>query len=157
MDANDPDGDENALVQLTALLVLGVGLVSLFLGYSWFWMVFAVGFAVVVPLVKLATEELVGVADGSTSDARRDSQRDRLGADASESKRDALDELRSRYASGELSDEAFERKVERLLETETLEGARDHVAGGTDARENDDAPAARDSDAARDRDPATER
>lgn len=156
MDVDDPTEDENAFVQLTALLVLGVGLVSLFLGYGWFWMVFAVGFAVVVPLVKLVTEQL-GVADDSTPDARRDPQRDRLDSDAPRAKRDALDELRSRYASGELSDEEFERKVERLLETETLEGARDHVAGGTDARENDDAPATGDRDATRDRDPATER
>lgn len=35
--------------------------------------------------------------------------------------RDALETLRERYAAGELTDAQFERKLERLLETETLE------------------------------------
>ncbi|WP_425498491.1 SHOCT domain-containing protein [Haloprofundus halobius] len=40
---------------------------------------------------------------------------------------DPLVTLRERYARGELSDETFERKLERLLETETYEGARDSL------------------------------
>lgn len=39
----------------------------------------------------------------------------------------ALATLRERYARGELDDEAFERKVETLLETESPESARDRV------------------------------
>ncbi len=42
-----------------------------------------------------------------------------------------LDRLRQRYAVGELSDEQFERKLEQLLATETLEDAEDRL----DARE----------------------
>lgn len=34
---------------------------------------------------------------------------------------DALDRLRARYAEGELSEEAFERRLETLLQTETIE------------------------------------
>ncbi len=41
--------------------------------------------------------------------------------------RDALETLRSRYARGDLTDEQFERKVERLLDTETLENAEDRT------------------------------
>ncbi|MFC4549299.1 SHOCT domain-containing protein, partial [Halorussus sp. GCM10023401] len=41
------------------------------------------------------------------------------------SKRDALETLRRRYAEGELSDEEFERKLENLLKTETLEDVRE--------------------------------
>lgn len=160
--------DENVLVKLSALLVLGVGLTALFLGYGWFWMVFAVGFAVFVPLVKLATDELglAGAGGDPTSnsrserpaDSRSDARPDRLGADASQSKQDALDALRTRYAQGELDEMEFERKVESLLETETLEGAREHVADRRDrdsrGSEADDAdPAATDRDADR----ATER
>lgn len=48
--------------------------------------------------------------------------------DAPESKQNALDTLRDRYARGDLSDEEGERKVERLLETETPESAREHVS-----------------------------
>lgn len=135
--ADEPAGDsddEDPVVQATAIAVLGAGLLALFLGYSWFWMVFALGFAVVVPLVKVATDAL-GETDrtgevgrerrpepaGPRSDSRRESGR------GPTSRRDALDSLRDRYARGELSDEEFERKVERLLETETLEDAREHV------------------------------
>jgi hypothetical protein len=42
-------------------------------------------------------------------------------AEPGEDRGDALGTLRNRYAQGELTDEQFERKVERLLETETLE------------------------------------
>jgi hypothetical protein len=125
---NDPSqyhpAEDDVLVKLTSLLVLGAGLLALFTGQDWFWLVFALGFAVLVPIVKLVTDELGSESDDSgppTTDL------DRGHDDASESKQDALDTLRNRYARGELSEEAFERKVERLLETETLEGARGHV------------------------------
>ncbi|WP_198662150.1 SHOCT domain-containing protein [Halorussus litoreus] len=169
-DPADPS-DESALVKLTALLVLGLGLTTLFLGYGWFWMVFAVGFAVAVPLVKLATDEL-GLAGASTprsegspdsmanrhADSRSDARADHRRADAPRSKQDALDALRTRYAQGELDEMEFERKVEKLLETETLEGARDRVAerrdGDSPRRESATAEAAARE---RDGDPATER
>jgi uncharacterized membrane protein len=44
---------------------------------------------------------------------------------AEERNRDALGTLRSRYARGDLTDEQFERKLEKLLETETLEAVED--------------------------------
>jgi len=37
---------------------------------------------------------------------------------STESEQDPLDVLRDRYARGELSDEEFERKTERLMDTE---------------------------------------
>lgn len=126
------DPDENALVKLTALLVLGVGLTSLFLGYSWFWMVFAVGFAVLVPVVKVVTSELnIGAPDESPARSSREQSLDQLGTDTAESKQDALDTLRTRYATGELSEAEFERKVERLLETETVAQARENITHST--------------------------
>jgi hypothetical protein len=50
---------------------------------------------------------------------------------------DALATLRERYARGDLTDEQFERKVERLLETDTLENAEDRHRRGRD-RERED-------------------
>jgi uncharacterized membrane protein len=97
---------------LASLVVLGVGLTALFLGYDWFWVVFAVGFAVVVPLVGLLLRDESTAADASE---------DRPPASASTD--DPLDTLRRRYAEGDLTDEQFERKLEALLETETLEDA----------------------------------
>ena len=106
------------LVASTPIATLGAGLLALFLGFEWFWIVFVVGFAVLTPLVAVlfgsddeewdATE----AAGATTEDAPADS------------KADALETLRDRYARGELSEAQFERKLERLLGTETLEDAR---------------------------------
>ena len=43
----------------------------------------------------------------------------------SEADETALEQLRRRYAEGELTDEQFERKLERLLETQTIEDVED--------------------------------
>ena len=132
---DDPLEDEdNALVKITSLLVLGAGLVALFMGYGWFWIVFAVGFAVVVPLVKTIVTELnLGTSESreSPTEAARPT-RDGVGTSdrwdsTGTTRRDALETLRERYAQGELSEAEFERKLETLLETETLEDARDIV------------------------------
>jgi len=111
--------DDNTATKVASLLVLGLGLLGLFAGFEWFWLVFVIGFAVVVPLVDTLFGE----------DEAADETPDRSAPDAaSGSKQDALDTLRDRYARGDLSDAEFERKVERLLETETPESAREHVA-----------------------------
>ena len=44
----------------------------------------------------------------------------------------ALHTLRERYAAGEMTDAEFEAKIERLLETETVESARKHVSETTE-------------------------
>ena len=141
---DDPiDGDsENPLVKLTSLVVLGVGLAGLFLGYDWFWVVFVVGFAAVVPIVKLVTQTFeIGETSGErerqrdhrpqsrTADHSRTgtTDRSRNGMADDESKQDALDTLRNRYARGDLTEAEFERKLEALLETETPESARNRV------------------------------
>lgn len=40
---------------------------------------------------------------------------------------DALETLRERYAAGELTDDQFEQKLDRLLETETLEDVQERL------------------------------
>lgn len=105
------------------MLVLGLGFVAMFANVDGFWLVWVLGFAVVVPAVSM----LVGDDEHVESRPQRPPARDRQPADADESVDDALDRLRDRYARGELSDEAFERKLEALLETETPEAARDAV------------------------------
>ena len=120
--------DADDLPGVVAMLTLGGGLAALFAGYGWFWMVFVLGFAVATPLTALLVgddEERerwaeTGRADGT---AERSAPRDR---------EDALDLLRERYARGELDDVEFERKVERLLETESVAEA-EQVLGGDGA------------------------
>jgi hypothetical protein len=142
--AVDSPGDrlrENA-VSVASMLVVGAGLLALFAGVSSFWLIFVLGFVVVVPLVALLFgdekeraewwdswwgeesdwEEWFGTKEdwfGSTSTtAETDTHPESSG-------RDALETLRNRYARGDLTDEQFERKLERLLETDTIENAED--------------------------------
>lgn len=129
------DDEEPPLAQLASLLVLGLGLTALFMGYEWFWVVFVVGFAVVVPIAKLLAEEFgVGEESGRAAERPRSGDADSV---RSESKQDALDALRERYARGDLSDEQFERKVEKLLETETPESAREYTERARAERERE--------------------
>lgn len=53
---------------------------------------------------------------------------------------DALERLRTRYADGELSDAEFERRLETLLETETVADVEQYLAD----RRGTDRPADRD-------------
>ncbi|WP_410766255.1 SHOCT domain-containing protein [Haloferax sp. DFSO60] len=106
--------EESPLEQLVAgvimALVFLVGFGLLALGNPWFWIAFPVGFAGVLP----AAMALVRLYES----------RQREEAEATDETEDALATLRRRYATGELSEEAFEQKVERLLETETVADAR---------------------------------
>ena len=120
---------ENA-TGIASMLVTGLWLGAMFTGQEWWLAALLVGYVVVVPLVAVLfgdeedREEWFDdwTTDSSTdADADADSDRDRT--DSSGDRRDALETLRDRYAAGELTDEQFERKLERLLETETLEDA----------------------------------
>lgn len=102
-----------AVTALTLLVAFGL----LALGEPFFWIAFPVGFGGLMPMA-------VGVAKWYES--RTASERDGIGAGVSETE-GALEELRARYARGELSDEQFEERVERLLETESVYDARNFV------------------------------
>lgn len=124
----------NRATGVASLLVVGVGLTALFLGYGWFWIVFVVGFAVFVPLVSTLFGE-DGTLD-ETDEALDGIDRPLDGERASETvttDEDPLATLRNRYARGELTDEQFERKLETLLETETIEDVEDRTRRRTDA------------------------
>ena len=131
-DATPADSDDR-VVAATALLVLGAGLGSLFgvplLAAVDFWVIFVIGYAVVVPLVSLLRGQRSH--SGRAKRPRRDSETESRHASAERSPGDdvdtALSRLRDRYASGDLSEEQFERKLEALLETETPEDARERI------------------------------
>jgi len=95
----------------TATLVLG--LAALAAGFSWFWMVFIVGWVVATPVAQWLADhyEAEAAADASGSDHENSA---------------ALDELRDRYAQGDIDEAEFERRVERLLETESVDDAESH-------------------------------
>jgi len=120
----EEDDDDHPITELTVFAVLGAGFVALFLGVEWFWMIWVLGFAVVLPAVSVVVDNYLR---GDGSDASSDDEDD------------ALATLRERYANGDLTEAEFERRVERLLETEDRETAtelgvdRDRTAGERDA------------------------
>ena len=114
-------------VQITSLLVTGLWLFGLFTGANWWLPALIVGYVVIVPLAEAlfgedeeSDDDWTEYVDGVT---REDATDERSGDDGG----DALETLRERYARGELTDEQFERKLERLVETETLEDVEDRV------------------------------
>jgi len=125
----------NNATEIAAVVVTGIWMAALFAGVGW-WLGFLLfGYIVVVPLIALLygddddRTDWWGSADGdwwdtdtaSTADSDTDTDTDK---DISHAEA-PLETLRRRYAAGELSDEQFERKVARLLETETLEDVED--------------------------------
>lgn len=113
---------ENA-TEIVSLLVTGIWLAALLSNQDW-WLAFMLfGYVVLVPLTAL----LFGDGD-KVSEWWDEQWTDPVEADEStddELEDDALATLRDRYARGELTDEQFERKLDRLLEVETLEDLED--------------------------------
>lgn len=108
---------------VVATLVTGTWLAAMFTGQDWWLAAMLVGYVVVVPITGI----LFGDED-AVEDRRDGRSRDRRERDATDdSTQDALETLRQRYAQGDLTDEQFERKLERLLDTDSLESAEDRV------------------------------
>ncbi|WP_128476644.1 SHOCT domain-containing protein [Halorussus pelagicus] len=102
---------------LAVLSVLTFGLTSFFAVVGLEFLVpttFVLGFFVVVPLVALLGDALPIV----------ESETDGVEVERESAADGPVDELRKRYARGELTDEEFERQLERLLETEDVEATR---------------------------------
>ncbi|SEH15972.1 Short C-terminal domain-containing protein [Natronorubrum sediminis] len=130
------------ITEITSMVVtaLWLGLMFAGVGGNLWLVVLLVGYVAVVPLVALLFGDEADKAewwDGWWGSESRD-EREREESDSSDApeaadrhtalettpkqdNREALETLRTRYAAGELTDEQFERKLERLLETETLE------------------------------------
>jgi len=126
---------ENAS-SIVSLLVTGIWLGALFTGQEWWLPFMLVGYVAIVPLVSiLFDEEETENAEGESGEQWEQSanRQTEYGTEETsdrgteQSSKDALQTLRDRYARGELTDEQFERKLERLLETETIEDAEDRL------------------------------
>ncbi|HMB51265.1 MAG TPA: SHOCT domain-containing protein [Natronoarchaeum rubrum] len=120
----------NNAVKITSLLITGLWMGGLFLtDQNWWLGVLIVGYAAVLPIVKT----LFGEDEEEYDDADEDGEwshwwgREKKSGSSTDSddEDDPLETLRERYARGELTDEQFERKLERLLETETIEDVED--------------------------------
>lgn len=114
----DTDEDDDPFTAIVTMLVLGAGLVALFAGVNWFWMIWVLGFAVLAPIVAILTDQydLTRVL----TDQGRSGSVGRPPSDGEEED-DALETLKRRYARGEIDDEEFERRLERLVENESID------------------------------------
>lgn len=122
----DAEGEFDEESPLTAIAGGGVTFVTLAVafgllaaGVESFWIAFPVGFGGGMPLAigvarRTESRRTDRERDGSTV-GRRSSEREETDA--------ALANLRRRYARGELDDKEFEARVERLLETESVDDA----------------------------------
>jgi uncharacterized membrane protein len=116
---------ENA-TKVVSLVVTGVWLAALLADQGW-WLPFMLfGYVVLVPLTAIAVGDDSAAWWGDEEEAETETETDPLapGADAGEAD-SAVATLRERYARGELTDEEFERKLDRLLETEGLDDPDD--------------------------------
>jgi uncharacterized membrane protein len=113
-DGDSADLDRIAAGAVTTLTLL-VAFSLLAFDVPWFWVAFPVGFGGVLPLA-------IGLARRYERGRDRDRERDRPG-EYTDERETALSTLRDRYARGEIDEVEFERRVERLLETETVADA----------------------------------
>ncbi|MFC7324362.1 SHOCT domain-containing protein [Halorubrum rutilum] len=139
--------------EIAVTVVTGTWLAALFLDVGWWLPLLLFGYVVVVPAVAILFDE--GEAARWPGDVRGDRTAESDADAGPERASDALDRLRTRYAEGDLTDEQFERKLDRLLETETPEDAaeyarRDRAPDRAADRERDEGPNA-DRDAERER------
>ena len=112
------------LTGLVSVLVTGIWMAALFLDFDW-WLAFMLfGYVVLVPVTALLFGDESDVAEWWDDDVEGVGEETETSTSEDD---DALQELRSRYARGELTDEQFERKLERLLETETLEDVEEET------------------------------
>jgi uncharacterized membrane protein len=142
-----------SLAGVIAVGTLGVGVTSAVLGYGGLTApIFVVGWLLLLPLVGILSDSsmaqsFVGRLLGAGTRERHEQARDEEAA---------LEELKRRYARGELDEAEFERRTALLLENESIDDVRDRVdrTGTHDAerRERDRAATEENATVGRERD-----
>ena len=110
---------ENA-TGIVSTLVTGIWLGAMFTNQDWWLAALLVGYVAVVPITAM----LFGDEEDQEEWLDRDDAERRESAETDDEEA-PLETLRRRYAEGELTEAQFERKLDRLLSTETIEDAED--------------------------------
>ena len=133
LEEGDAASGDSPLVSLVQAVVTGavisLGVFLFVADWSLFWLVFVIGFVAVLPA---ATKLAEWYESRSTDVDETESEDDKQAS--------ALATLRDRYASGEIDEAEFERRVERLLETESVADAEDVYGGATMGAEPEKEP-----------------
>lgn len=110
MTANSPGVVGGIVTGAVTLVTLAVAFGGLAVGWSAFWIAFPVGFGGVLPVALALSAWYYSDDSAGKSDTTTDAEA-------------ALHALREQYATGEIDELAFERRLERLLETESIADA----------------------------------
>ena len=110
---------QSIVAGVTTGLILTVAFGLLALGVPWFWVVFPVGFAGLLPVALGVTKWY---------EQRQTDHRTHQSESTTTTEEDALETLRNRYARGEIDEAEFERRLEALLETESIDEAAAYAA-----------------------------
>ena len=129
-DSSPADRLRNNATGVASTLVTGIWLGAMFTGQDWWLAALLVGYIVVVPVVALLYGDSSDIEEWWDTDELSELPEEQGTNSGSESSDETpLETLRRRYAEGELTEAQFERKLERLLETETLEDVEDRARG----------------------------
>lgn len=131
--ANPASRARENLTGIVSVLVTATWLAAMFAGQDWWLEFMLVGYIAIVPIVAVLFGDEEDRAEWWSDEESTESERT---ATVESDRRDALQTIRDRYARGELTEEQFERKLENLLETETLEDVkgRDSIGSGDSER-----------------------
>jgi hypothetical protein len=122
------------IVGIVSVLVTATWMGAMFTDQEWWLAALLIGYIAVVPITAMlfGDEEEVSehwgedaLSDNTSESAQERQSRDSKTSDDSTDA--ALQTLRKRYAQGELTEAQFERKLERLLEVETVEDLEGHI------------------------------
>jgi uncharacterized membrane protein len=102
------------ITQVTSTIITGVWLVALFTGQSWWLSFMLFGYIIVVPLTALIFGDEQDIDEWWDSDIDIDNE------DEKEQEK-PIKKLKNRYVNGEISEDQFDRKLQKLIETENVE------------------------------------
>jgi uncharacterized membrane protein len=99
------------ITQVTSTIITGVWLVALFTGQSWWLSFMLFGYIIVVPLTALIFGDEEDIEEWWDSDVQTDKEK----------QEEPIKNLKNKYVNGQISEKEFDRKLQKLIDTENIE------------------------------------